>query len=191
MIGPIVRAAFDRLDVAYSDWSYGGRNGMVVEMPVAEALMKTMDFDPMALRAIHDAGFRILPRLSDRVLPYDQAVMDKTLGKLKELGVKRILFEGDKVKGATDQAMDGSLDSFGALLNKYDIGIATIENLKKPQEGINKLAYITNYNVVRLYSLSPEDGMEMTPNAIADRFQLAVRLKEIRTLGNSFITWTS
>jgi hypothetical protein len=72
------------------------------------------------------------------------------------------------------------LDSFGALLNKYDIGIATIENLKKPQEGINKLAYITNYNVVRLYSLSPEDGMEMTPNAIADRFQLAAKDRNIR-----------
>ncbi|RCW44839.1 DUF5693 family protein [Paenibacillus prosopidis] len=180
MIGPIVRAAFDRLDVPYGNWSYGGRNGMVVEMPVAEALMKTMDFDPMALQAIHDAGFRILPRFSDRVLPYDQAVMDTTLGELKKLGVSRILFEGDKVKGATDQAMDGSLDSFGELLNKYGIGIATIENLKKPQEGINKLAYITNYNVVRLYSLSPDDGMEMTPGAIADRFQLAAKDRNIR-----------
>ncbi len=180
MIGPIVREAFDRAEAAYRDWSYGGRSGIVVEMPIAEAIMKTMDFDPMSLQTIHDAGFGILPRLSDRVQPYDQSATDALLAKLKEYGVNRVLFDGDKVKGASDQAMDNSLDQFGELLNKYDMGVAAIENLKKPQEGINKLAYITNYNVVRLYSLSDNDGMTMKPGAIADRFLLAAKDRNIR-----------
>lgn len=180
MIGPIVREAFDRTEAVYRDWSYGGRSGLVVEMPIAEAIMKTMDFDPMSLQTIHDAGFGVLPRLSDRVQPYDQSATDALLAKLKEYGVNRVLFDGDKVKGASDQAMDNSLDQFGELLNKYDMGIAAIENLKKPQEGINKLAYITNYNVVRLYSLSDNDGMTMKPGAIADRFLLAAKDRNIR-----------
>lgn len=180
MIGPIVREAFDRAEAAYRDWSYGGRSGIVVEMPIAEAIMKTMDFDPMSLQTIHDAGFGILPRLSDRVQPYDQTATDALLAKLKEYGVNRVLFDGDKVKGASDQAMDNSLYQFGELLNKYDMGIAAIENLKKPQEGINKLAYITKYNVVRLYSLSDNDGMTMKPGAIADRFLLAAKDRNIR-----------
>jgi hypothetical protein len=180
MIAPIVREAFDRTEAAYRDWSYGGRSGLVVEMPIAEAIMKTMDFDPMSLQTIHDAGFGVLPRLSDRVQPYDQSATDALLAKLKEYGVNRVLFDGDKVKGASDQAMDNSLYQFGELLNKYDMGIAAIENLKKPQEGINKLAYITNYNVVRLYSLSDNDGMTMKPGAIADRFLLAAKDRNIR-----------
>ncbi|MGO4547503.1 DUF5693 family protein [Paenibacillus sp. 2TAB23] len=180
MIGPIVREALDRSEAVYSDWSYGGRNGMVVEIPIAEAIMKTMDFDPMSLQAIHDAGLGILPRYSDRVKPYDQDATDAVLARLKSYGVNRVLFDGDKVKGASDQAMDNSLYQFGELLKKYDLGLAAIENLKKPQEGLNKLAYITDYNVVRLYSLSENDGMTMTPEAIADRFLLAAKDRNIR-----------
>nr|WP_243864826.1 DUF5693 family protein [Paenibacillus castaneae] len=179
-VGPIVKAALDREEIVYRDWSYGGRNGLVVEIPVAEAVMKTLDFDPMALQTIHDAGFGLLPRFSDRVKPYDQKSMDVLLGQLKELGVDRVLFDGDKVKGASDQAKAKSLDGFAVLLNKYHIGIATIENLKKPQQGINKLAYLTNYNVVRLYSLSEKDSMDMSPEAITDRFLLAAKDRNIR-----------
>jgi len=180
MIGPIVRDALDRSEAVYSNWSYGGRNGLVVEMPISEAVMKTMDFDPISLETINNAGLKILPRFSDRIKPYDQVATDVVLAKLKEYDVERVLFDGDKVKGASDQAMDNSLYQFGELLKKYDMGVATIENLKKPQQGINKLAYITNYNVVRLYSLSENDGMTMTPEAIADRFLLAAKDRNIR-----------
>lgn len=180
MIGPILRKAFDLAEAPYSDWSFGGRNGIVVEIPIADAVMKTLDFDPMSLQMIHDAGLGILPRLSDRVKPYDQSATDALLATLKGYGVNRVLFDGDTVKGASDQAMDNSLDKFGELLNKYDMGVAVIENLKKPQEGINKLAYITNYNAVRLYSLSEQDGMTMTTSAISDRFLLAAKDRNIR-----------
>lgn len=179
-IGPIVKEAFDRDEITYRDWSYDGRNGLVVEVPISEAIMKTMDFDPMSLQTIHDAGFKILPRFSDRVRPYNEETMDALLSKMKEFGVNRVLFDGDKVKGASDQASQKSLDSFAALLNKYEIGLATIENLKKPQQGINKLAYLTDYNVVRLYSLSDKDGMDMSKESIVDRFLLAAKDRNIR-----------
>lgn len=177
MIGPVVREAFDRAETVYRDWSFGGRDGLVVEMPIGEALLKTMEFDPMTLQELHGLGFDIVPRFSDKIQPYSQEDMDRQLGLMKEYGVTRIIFDGDKVKGASDY-----YDLIGAadLLNKYDIGLIAIENLRKPQAGFNTLAYQTDYNVVRLYSLSAGDGMEMSPGAIADRFLLAAKDRNIR-----------
>ena len=75
---------------------------------------------------------------------------------------------------------DKSLRAFAELLNKYQIGVTTIENLKKEQSGMTTLAYLTDYNIVRLYSLSPTDAMKMKPEDIADRFLLAAKDRNIR-----------
>ncbi|MDF2835866.1 MAG: hypothetical protein K0Q63_1506 [Paenibacillus sp.] len=179
-VGKVVREAMDRHGVPYRDWSFGERKGIVAEQSLTAMQLKTMDFDPMSLDAIRDAGFRILARFSDRVVPYDAARTDAQLSMLKEYGVTRLLFDGEKAKGASDQGQLKSLDSFGELLKQYDIGLTAIENLKKPQQGIHKLAYLTDYNVVRVYSLSPEDSIEMTPHGIADRFLLAAKDRNIR-----------
>lgn len=179
-IGPIVREGLDRAGVAYSPWSFDGKNGLKAEISTTGIALLTLDFDPMSMEKLHDAGFKILPRYSDRV-PYDSVKMEADLAYMKEqYGVDRILFDGDKAKGTTDQASKKSLDSFGKLLNDNDIGITVIENLKKPQQGINKLAYLTNYNTVRLYSLSPQDAVELDKDKIVDRFMLAAKDRNIR-----------
>lgn len=179
-IGPIIRQALDRIGAAYRPWTFDGRNGMVVELPLQEVLLQPLDFDPMTLQLLHDKGFHILARFSDRVLPYDEAATDAQLARLKEVGVTRILFDGGQVKGYKDQVERQSLNSFAGLLNKYGMGLATIENLRKPQLGINKLAYITNYNIVRLYSLSAEDAIGKSPEVLTDRFLLAAKDRNIR-----------
>ena len=71
------------------------------------------------------------------------------------------------------------MNAFADILNRNGIGITTIEN-SKPQKGMNSLAYLIHYNVARLYSLSDSDAATMTPEAIADRFQLAVKDRSIR-----------
>lgn len=180
LLAPVIREAYDRTGVSYREWSYEGRGGLILEESSTAAGLKTMDFDPMALHTVADAGFHILPRFSDRVVPYDSERTAAQLERLKAYGVTRVLFDGEKAKGATDQAANHSLDSFGELLDQYDLGLTAIENLKKPQQGINKLAYLTDYNVVRVYSLSPEDSIEMTVEGIADRFELAAKDRNIR-----------
>ncbi|MCR2806760.1 DUF5693 family protein [Paenibacillus soyae] len=179
-LGPVIREAYDRMGVPYRDWSFEGRGGLVLEESSTAAALKTLDFDPMTLQAVADAGFHILPRFSDRVVPYDAERTAAQLERLKAYGVTRVLFDGEKAKGASDQGASHSLDSFGELLKQYDLGLTAIENLKKPQQGINKLAYLTDYNVVRVYSLSPEDSIEMTTAGIADRFELAAKDRNIR-----------
>ncbi|HUC92567.1 MAG TPA: DUF5693 family protein [Paenibacillus sp.] len=179
-IEPLVRNAFAKIDVAVRTWSFGGREGLVLETPIENAAVRPMMPDPVALEQLSRAGFQILPRLSDRMQPYDNAEMEAMMGRFAELGVKRILFDGEQVTGYNDQANLKSLDHFASLLNKYDIGVAAIENISTPQLGLNKLAYLTDYNAVRLYSLSDADSAALSPATIADRFLLAAKDRNIR-----------
>jgi hypothetical protein len=179
-IGPLIRDGLDRYGVSYADWSFGGRQGLVVQEPLAALNLKTFDFDPMTLEELTEAGFHILPRFSDRVVPYDSERTDAQLARLKEYGATRVLFDGEKAKGASDQGELKSLDSFGELLKHHGIGLTVIENLKKPQQGINKLAYLSQYNVVRLYSLSPEESLEISSTVLKERFLLAAKDRNIR-----------
>lgn len=142
--------------------------------------MQPLQPDPVAVKMLRDKGFYILPRISDGV-PYSQESMERLLTFFEENGVKRILFDGDAVKGYNDNAEMKSLDQFAQLLNKHNIGLAAIENLKKPQSGFQTLAYKTDYNVARLYSLSDGDA-NLDVDTIADRFVLATKDRNIRML---------
>ncbi|NBD26737.1 DUF5693 family protein [Paenibacillus glycinis] len=177
-LSPIIADTFKSWDISTSPFSFKGSNGLVLETPVEDAMLKTMQPDPVTVQMLHDAGFRIVPRLSDRI-PYDAASVDKLLDSYQAIGVTRILFDGNAVKGYGDNAEKKSLTSFGDSLDKHGIGIATIEN-SKPQQGMNSLAYLTHYNVARLYSLSERDAAALKPIDIADRFQLAVKDRSIR-----------
>ncbi|WP_308636668.1 DUF5693 family protein [Paenibacillus silvisoli] len=177
-IRPVLEDTFKQWGIVTSRWSFEGHGGLILETPLEDAILKPMVPDPIALNELHAAGFTIVPRLSDRV-PFDAASVDAMLRSFQEMGVSRILFEGDAVKGFADNAELKSLSQFGELLNKHGIGIAAIEN-SKPQKGMNTLGYLTDYNVVRLYSLSDNDSASMKPEEIADRFQLAAKDRSIR-----------
>lgn len=177
---PVIEEAFRGYDVAVGPWEYEGRPGLVIEMSPDEAVLKPMPIDKMAFSMLEERGFYILPRMSDNI-PYDQAAMDEELQYFADHGVNRILFEGEAVKGFQDNASLNSLQGFAELLNKHKIGIATIENLKAPQKGLNKLAYLTDYNVARLHSLTDAEASQST-DTLADRFALATKDRNIRMI---------
>ena len=179
-LGPVFRRAFERSGNAVREWSFGGRSGLVIETPVEDAQLRPMEPDPLTMEELAAAGFRLLPRLTDRFRPYDPDLMDGLLARFAELGATRLLFDGTEATGYSDQAKLKSLDHFASLLNKYGIGLAAIENMRTPQAGFATLAYKTDYNVVRLYSLSENDAFSMSPAAIADRFLLAAKDRNIR-----------
>ncbi|EXX85640.1 hypothetical protein BG53_07995 [Paenibacillus darwinianus] len=179
-IEPLIRKAFAPIQVAVRDWSFGGRAGLVLETPVENAAVRPMMPDPIALEQLKRAGFQILPRLSDRMRPYNAVEMEAMMRRFAELGVKRILFDGEQVTGFGDQAKLKSLDHLALLLKKYNIGVATIENISVPQFGLDKLAYLTDYNAARLYSLSEADSAALSPATISDRFVLAAKDRNIR-----------
>ncbi len=182
IIQPNIEKTFSRLNVNVRPWSYNGRPGLVIEMPVEDAILKSMDPDPLTLQTLKDYGFRIAVRLSDRRLPFSAAEMDGTLSELSRFGVKTIIVDGDQVPGFANDTEKSSLSAMAQLMNKYNIGLAAIEMLKKPQKGFNKLAYLTGYNVVRLHSLTDKNAMELDAGQIADRFVLAVKDRNIRMI---------
>ncbi len=175
---PVIESVFRQWDIGVDPWSLDGRPGLIIETPVQNATLKALPPDPIAMQTLHEAGFQILPRLSDRA-PYNQQDVDAQLASFKELGVTRILFEGNAVKGFADQADKKTLNAFAELLNKYGIGIAVIEN-SKPQQGLNTLSYLIHYNVARLYSLPENDAASLKPVDITDRFLLAAKDRSIR-----------
>ncbi|WP_272038635.1 DUF5693 family protein [Paenibacillus sp. JJ-100] len=177
---PIIEQTFAERQIPIQPWEYEGRSGLILQTPPETANMQPMQPDPVAVKMLLDKGFHILPRISDTV-PYNQQSMERLLAFFEENGVTRILFDGDAVKGYNDNAEMKSLDQFAALLNKHGIGLAAIENLKKPQSGFETLAYKTDYNVTRLYSLSDADA-NLKEDVIADRFVLATKDRNIRMI---------
>jgi len=180
MIRPLVEQEFERLGVEIAPWSYGGLPGIEISMPKDEAMLQALDPDPISMAELQSLGFDIVVRLSDQRQPFDAARMDELLANLAAHGVKRIVFEGEAVTGATDDPELKSLSAMAELMNKYGIGLATIE-MAKPQVGLGKLANLTNYNVVRLHSL-PANMSSMAPEDLADRFALATQDRNIRMI---------
>ncbi|CAH1193138.1 hypothetical protein PAECIP111893_00391 [Paenibacillus plantiphilus] len=175
---PLIESTYEKWGIAVRPFTADNGSGLVLETPYEDAKLKLMSPDPIALQMIRDADLGILPRLSDRV-PYDVESVDRLIADYKELGVKRILFDGNAVKGFADNEEKKSLYTFADILNKHGIGVAAIEN-SKPQKGMGTLGYLLDYNVARIYSLSDIDAAGMKANEIADRFQLAVKDRNIR-----------
>lgn len=180
MIKPIIEREYERQGVNVTDWTYEGKPALIIEEAVNAATLKTLDFDPIAVEKLSSYGFQIIARFSDRVQPYNMEMAEQQIKRLSEYGVTRIIFDGSKAKGATDQAELKSLNHFGALLKQHGMGVAAIENLKVPQAGMSTLSYLLDYDVVRLYSLSENDSFTMTAEGMTDRFKLAAKDRNIR-----------
>ncbi|OAB37655.1 hypothetical protein PMSD_08850 [Paenibacillus macquariensis subsp. defensor] len=177
-ITPLIEETFNRLELVVKPWTFENHKGLIIETPLENAVMKPMRSDPITFEMLRSKGFNIVPRMGDS-LPYNQEYMENLISDYAAAGVTRILFEGESVKGYNDNGSLNSLDAFAELLKEHGIGIAAIENLKKPQLGFNKLAYDLDYNVVRIYSLSEGDAT-LDVKKIADRFALASKDRNIR-----------
>ncbi|WP_199616803.1 DUF5693 family protein [Paenibacillus alkalitolerans] len=180
LIRPLVEQAFTDLEVEITPWSYRGLDGVKLAMPKDEAMLQAMDPDPITMEELQKLGFHLVVRLSDQRQPFDAGRMEKLLDQLAERGVTRIVFEGNSVTGAEDDGDHNSVAAMAELMEDRGIGLATIE-LAKPQQGQNKLAYLTGYNIVRLHSL-PAGLSSRTPDDLADRFALAVQDRNIRMI---------
>lgn len=175
---PILRDAFARYGIDVAPWSINDLPGLRLNTSPEDAGLKSLEVDPTVLNMLSGKGFTILPRLNDYG-PYDQASVDKQLDELAQFGATRILFDGDSVKGYGDNADKNSLQAFADSLKNRNMGIAVIEGLKQQQKGFAKLAYLLDYNVVRLHSISDTDASQST-ETLADRISLAVKDRKIR-----------
>ncbi|WP_409343756.1 DUF5693 family protein [Paenibacillus sp. MBLB4367] len=194
----LIERAFNRLGVKMRPWSFKNQDGLIIEMPLDDASIKSLDPDPITLKTLKDKGFHIVSRLSNR-RPFQAEDMDRLLGQLKQLGVTTILVDGDSVPGYSNGAGGKSkvedIETMAELMNKYQLAIAGVEpvSLKVPPKGMSTLAKELHYNIIRLHSYSEQEADKLTENltpeelegrvqAIADRFVLAVKDRNIRMI---------
>ena len=191
---PMIQKAFAELNVNTRAWSYKNQPGMIIEMAMEDALLKTMDPDPITMQLLKEKGYTIVIRLSNR-RAFDEARMDELLGRLKALGVKRMIIDGETVPGFISDKDLHNLDLMAELMKKHQIGLASTEALyqKTPPRGFNSIAKKIDYNVVRLHPLTESDSQKLTENITpqelkgriqdyADRFLLAVKDRNIRMI---------
>ncbi|MCZ8523330.1 MULTISPECIES: DUF5693 family protein [Paenibacillus] len=191
-LAPLIRQAFGDLGVGVRAWSYKSQPGLLLEMSKDEAVLKSMDPDPMTLETLKEQGFTIVFRMSNR-RAFEAARMDALLGRMKDLGVRRIIVDGDSVPGFVSEKDVSGLDGMSELLLKYKIGLAAIEMQKTPQRGFNGMAERIHHDVVRLHSFTENDAQKLTENitaeelksriqGVADRFVLAAKDRNIRMI---------
>ncbi|MFC5531045.1 DUF5693 family protein [Cohnella yongneupensis] len=177
---PIIEWAFTHYGADIKDWTVGGLSGLSIGMGYDDAIMHPMQPNPIAMQALKDQGFQVFPRLSNRILPFDAAEMNKWLDSFQALGVTRVLFDGDAITGYGEGKNPKDVKKFAQMLDEHGMGIAMFENLKVPMKGMAKLANLLEYNAVRAHSIS-EGEMTVLKNApIEDRLVLAVKDRNIR-----------
>lgn len=187
---PLIEQTFRDLNVRTRSWSFKNQPGMIIEMSTDEAMLKTMDPDPLTLQMLKEEGFAITVRMSNR-RPFKTNQMDALLAELRKYGVKRFIVDGETVPGFVSEKDTTNLDKMGELMRKHHIGLAVIELQKTSQKGFNGLAKRIHHNVVRLHSYTENDAQKLTENlteeelsgriqGVSDRFVLAVKDRNIR-----------
>ena len=106
---PLIQKTFADLKVGIKPWSFKNRNGLIIQMSMDDALIKGMDPDPMTLQMLKDQGFQIVVRLSNR-RPFVTNEMDRLLKQLHDIGVKRIIVDGNEVPGYTEENTEINLE---------------------------------------------------------------------------------
>lgn len=179
VLKPLIEQGLGNLDIAVSPWQYGDHGGLIIAAGPEDAVLKPLlETDPIAFAMLREKGFSIVPRLSDNV-PFNEEDVDKLLSFYKDNGVTRIMLDGEGVKGYREDEEKNSVETMAELLNKHGLGIVVIENMKVQPKGFHKIAYLTDYNAVRLFSLSDTD-VNLDKMVVADKIALATKDRNIR-----------
>lgn len=178
---PWIEQELEARGITSKEYSWpDGKHGMVIH--AAEKQVKLVSFFPdlELIDSLKEQGFRVSVRLSDNH-PFDVERMEQLLSQLSSRDVRTIIFSGTAVTGFGDDEQKQSLKSMSELMSTYGIGFALIETdpSKQGQKGIEKLAYLTNYNVVRLHSIAEEESSKLSA-VLSDRIVLAVEDRNIR-----------
>jgi hypothetical protein len=180
---PIIEWAFNHHGAAVTSWSSKEQNGLKIALGYDDAMLRPMQPNPLAMKMLHEQGFQIIPRLSNRFVPYDDQEMSKWMKNFEELDVSRVLFDGDAVTGFNENDPDQeSLKLFANQLRAHEIGVTIFENLRVPQRGVNKLSSLLNFNTIRSHPIGEAEMMVLKTPQLEDRIVLAVKDRNIRLI---------
>lgn len=189
----MIERTFKRLGVNIQSWSYKNTPGLVLELPLDDAVMKPLTPDPISLKMLKDKGFQIVARVGNRNPSFSPEALEASLSLFKEAGAVSVLVDGDSVPGYSPdlKKTQTQLKTVAGLFDKYQMALAAIELQKSPQKGFTTLAKLTDYNVIRLHSFTENDAAKLAENitteelegrikGATDRLVLAVKDRNIR-----------
>jgi len=180
---PIIEWAFRHHGVEVTNWTIKGSEGLRLSMGYDDSMLRPMQPNPIAIQTLRDAGFLVFPRLSDRFTPFDQTEVAKWLKSYQDLGIDRVLFDGEAVTGfGDDDVKKKGITRFAGELKKHGIGVGIFENLRIPQKGMSKLANLLEYDAIRAHSVGEAEMTVIKKPVLEDRLVLAVKDRNIRLL---------
>ncbi|XID91121.1 DUF5693 family protein [Paenibacillaceae bacterium WGS1546] len=179
---PMIEWAFRHHGAEVTPWTIKDKSGVRIGMGYDDALLRPMRPNPIAIEALSDAGFVVIPRLSNRFEPFDPNEVNRWLESFAALGIDRIVFDGEAVTGYSDKPKDKGLQRFAELMNHHGIGVAIFENLRVPQKGMSRLANMLEYNAIRAHSIGEAEMTVIKKPVLEDRLVLAVKDRNIRML---------
>ncbi|WP_028596492.1 DUF5693 family protein [Paenibacillus assamensis] len=183
-----------RLNIATQRWTLNEQDGLVLEMPIKDASIITLDYDPLTLQMLKEQQFDIVAYISNR-RPFDANALDKSLAMLRSYGVTTLVIDGESVPGVTKSIneLDDNIKLTADLMRKHGLKLALPELKKTEPIGLQTLASNLDNQIVRTHIFSDFDSgkligtlndkqLEALMTRFADRLVLAVKDRNIRTI---------
>ncbi|OAB40333.1 hypothetical protein PBAT_23810 [Paenibacillus antarcticus] len=189
----MIEQNFTRLNIKFHPWTYKQQNGLIIEMPLADASLVPMDPDPVTMTLLKDKGFHIVAMLSNHRQPFSLDYMEDVLKELDQFDIQSVIIDGATVPGYSNDGEPNDINSMAGLFNKHNVAVAFIEMQKADPLGFDTLANQLHYNIFRLHKFSEKDASKLLENVTleeldqqiqryADRFVLAVKDRNIRMI---------
>ncbi|MGM0548553.1 MAG: DUF5693 family protein [Bacillota bacterium] len=102
------------------------------------------------------------------------AALAKSLESIK---AQFLIFDGEEITG-----YPAKIEETAALMKENEIIFAKVEAFIAAQKGAAKLAKLNNYHFLRTHSLQQDEVEQMTAQKIIERYQLAVRERNVKLL---------
>ncbi|MFW6035138.1 MAG: DUF5693 family protein [Halothermotrichaceae bacterium] len=132
-------------------------------------------FDNDSIRLIWSKDLKVIPRPGN-----NQLNKDLIMTRLEQLSPDYIIFQGDEVTG-----YDDDIQKTAELMKDEDIVFGMIERFIANQKGADRLAYLTDLNLLRVHSIQQKEmdrRENYTIGKIVDRYLRAVRERNVRLL---------
>ncbi|MEX2105063.1 MAG: DUF5693 family protein, partial [Bacilli bacterium] len=161
-------------------YSLNGSEGIEIALPFKTAKDIPIGLNPIIVDMITtELGMNMIPRLSNKWL--ETPTSYRILTKINDLyHPYALIFEGEEVLGFHEEKGEDTRAIIAEQLKNQNILVANIEF--NPQRGMSTLGAGSNYNIIRLHSISDKEMNTFKTEVLADRIIRGVTERNIRMI---------
>ena len=136
----------------------------------------SLGFDNKLINNIREAGLRVIPRLENKK-GNNKVSLSTDWELMNELSPDFIIFAGDEVSGYPD-----NIEKTAHVMNDNQIKLGMIEAFIGHQKGVNSLARLLNFDLIRVHSIQQGEMEKYPEKKVIDRYLRAVKERNVRVL---------